>query len=377
MWQPSFGPGRKVVVGVAGRKLVIVESPAKIKSISAYLGPEFDVEASMGTSGTSRRPRRCRRRSRRVPFGKFGVDVDNDFEPYYIVDADKKKKKVAELKRLLKNADELYLATDEDRERGDRLAPCSRRSGRRSRSKRMVFNEITRDTPSNAPRQHPPDRYPRGRPGTRRIPSDRGSMAGRGEPVLWRARSARGLSAGRVQSVATRMVVERERERMAFRAASQLGRRADFATTAGEEFTARLTALDEHRVATGRDFDDRGVLTHAKAVQLDQAGARLVADSIAQVPVRVTSVQDKFYTRRPSAPFITSIAAGGGLPQTADVGQGVDARGAAALRERLHHLYAHRLHGCRAGRGSAARARRGRCMRGLRSRRTAPLPLPQ
>jgi len=290
-------------VGVAGRKLVIVESPAKIKSISAYLGPEFDVEASIGHIRDIPTPSEMPAEIKKGPFGKFGVDVDNDFEPYYIVDADKKKK-VAELKRLLKNADELYLATDEDRE-GEAIAwHLFEALEPKVPVKRMVFNEITRDAIQRAAANtRQIDTNLVDAQETRRI-LDR-LYGYEVSPVLWRKVRA-GLSAGRVQSVATRMVVERERERMAFRAASYWDVEADFATTAGEEFTARLTALDEHRVATGRDFDDRGVLTHAKAVQLDQAGARLVADGIAQVPVRVTSVQDKPYTRRPSAPFITS-----------------------------------------------------------------------
>ncbi len=292
-----------VWLSVAGRKLVIVESPAKIKSISAYLGPEYDVEASIGHIRDLPTPSELPADMKKGPFGKFGVDIDNDFEPYYIVDADKKKK-VAELKRLLKNADELYLATDEDRE-GEAIAWHLREALQpKVPVKRMVFNEITREAIQRAAANtRDIDANLVDAQETRRI-LDR-LYGYEVSPVLWRKVRA-GLSAGRVQSVATRMVVERERERMAFRAASYWDVEGEFATTAPAQFVARLTTLGGQRVATGRDFDDAGQLTSSKAVQLDEAGARAVAEGLSGGRLRVASVQEKPYTRRPSAPFITS-----------------------------------------------------------------------
>ncbi|GAA1780528.1 type I DNA topoisomerase [Nostocoides veronense] len=288
---------------MAGRKLVIVESPNKIKNISAYLGPDFDVEASVGHIRDIPTPSEMPAEMKKGPFGKFGVDIENDFAPYYIVDADKKKK-VAELKRLLKNADELYLATDEDRE-GEAIAwHLYEALQPKVPVKRMVFNEITREAIQRAvTNTREIDKDLVDAQETRRI-LDR-LYGYEVSPVLWRKVRA-GLSAGRVQSVATRMVVERERERMAFRSASYWDVEADFATAAPEVFGARLTAVDDRRVATGRDFGDDGNLNSQKVIHLDEAAARAIADGVRTAPVTVTSVQDKPYTRRPSAPFITS-----------------------------------------------------------------------
>ena len=289
--------------GVAGRKLVIVESPNKIKNISAYLGPDFDVEASVGHIRDIPTPSELPAEMKKGPFGKFGVDIDNDFAPYYIVDADKKKK-VAELKRLLKNADELYLATDEDRE-GEAIAwHLFEALQPKVPVKRMVFNEITREAIQRAvANTREIDKDLVDAQETRRI-LDR-LYGYEVSPVLWRKVRA-GLSAGRVQSVATRMVVERERERMAFRSASYWDVEADFVTAGTESFTARLSAIDDRRVATGRDFADDGRLTSNKAVHLDEAAAQAIAEGVRRAKIAVSSVQDKPYTRRPSAPFITS-----------------------------------------------------------------------
>ena len=289
--------------GVAGRKLVIVESPNKIKNISAYLGPDFEVEASVGHIRDIPTPSELPAEMKKGPFGKFGVDIDNDFAPYYIVDADKKKK-VAELKRLLKNADELYLATDEDRE-GEAIAwHLFEALQPKVPVKRMVFNEITREAIQRAvANTREIDKDLVDAQETRRI-LDR-LYGYEVSPVLWRKVRA-GLSAGRVQSDATRMVVERERERMAFRSASYWDVEADFVTAGTESFTARLSAIDDRRVATGRDFADDGRLTSNKAVHLDEAAAQAIAEGVRRAKIAVSSVQDKPYTRRPSAPFITS-----------------------------------------------------------------------
>ena len=200
----------------AGRKLVIVESPAKARTIAGYLGEGYDVEASVGHIRDLPQPSELPADMKKGPFGKFAVDVDNGFEPYYVVDADKKKK-VSELKKLLKDSDELFLATDEDRE-GEAIAwHLLQELKPKVPVKRMVFHEITREAIQRALEntRELDDRLVDAQE-TRRI-LDR--LYGYEVcPVLWR-KVRQGLSAGRVQSVATRLVVERERERMAFVAA--------------------------------------------------------------------------------------------------------------------------------------------------------------
>ncbi len=241
------------------------------------------------------------------PFGKFAVDVDHGFEPYYVVDPDKKKK-VADLKRALKDADELYLATDEDRE-GEAIAwHLLAELKPKVPVKRMVFHEITREAIQRAleATRDLDDRLVDAQE-TRRI-LDR-LYGYEVSPVLWR-KVRQGLSAGRVQSVATRMVVERERERMAFRAADYWDVTGVFAhagpTEQAGSFSARLVALGDARVATGRDFDDRGRLTGRGAVQLDEAAATALAAALPDASFAVPSLETKPYTRRPAAPFTTS-----------------------------------------------------------------------
>ncbi len=287
-----------------GRKLVIVESPAKAKTIGGYLGKDWDVEASVGHIRDIPTPSEMPAEIKKGPFGRFGVDVDKGFEAFYVVDADKKKK-VSELKRLLKGADELYLATDEDRE-GEAIAwHLLEVLQPKVPVKRMVFHEITKEAIQRAANStRDLDTALVDAQETRRI-LDR-LYGYEVSPVLWRKVKA-GLSAGRVQSVATRMVVERERERMAFVRASYWDVVGDFTPDgAGNQFQARLSAVDEARVATGRDFADDGTLKSKGVVHLDEATARSIATQVLEAQVRVTSVQEKPYTRRPSAPFTTS-----------------------------------------------------------------------
>src|SRR3954467_15495529 len=261
----------------AGRKLVIVESPAKARTIAGYLGQGFDVEASVGHIRDLPQPSELPADMKKGPFGKFAVDVDNGFTPYYVVDADKKKK-VSELKKLLKDSDELFLATDEDRE-GEAIAwHLLQELKPKVPVKRMVFHEITREAIERAlaNTRELDDRLVDAQE-TRRI-LDR-LYGYEGSPVLWR-KVRQGLSAGRVQSVATRLVVERERERMAFVAADYWDITGTFAVADADQpvFPARLTALDGHRVASGRDFDDRGVLRSAETTHLtEEAATALVA----------------------------------------------------------------------------------------------------
>ena len=287
------------------RKLVIVESPAKARTIAGYLGSGYEVEASVGHIRDLPQPSELPADMKKGPFGKFAVDVHNGFEPYYVVDADKKKK-VAELKRLLKDSDELYLATDEDRE-GEAIAwHLLQELKPKVPVKRMVFHEITPEAIARAlENTRDLDNRLVDAQETRRI-LDR-LYGYEVSPVLWR-KVRQGLSAGRVQSVATRLVVERERERMAFRTADYWDVKAQFATDdAGEPaFGARLATLDGARVATGRDFDDQGVLTTRSAVHLDEDAARVLVTALEGADFAVRSLETKPYTRRPAAPFTTS-----------------------------------------------------------------------
>ena len=314
---------------LAGRKLVIVESPAKARTIAGYLGPDWDVEASVGHIRDIPTPSEMPAEMKKGPFGRFGVNIDADFEPFYVVDADKKKK-VRELKALLKGADELYLATDEDRE-GEAIAWHLLETLQPTVPvKRMVFHEITKEAIQRAANTtRDVDTHLVDAQETRRI-LDR-LYGYEVSPVLWRKVKA-GLSAGRVQSVATRLVVERERERMAFRSASYWDVEADVTPdTEANLFTARLTGVDGNRVATGRDFADDGTLTNAKAVQVDESAARGIADALTASDVVVTEVSEKPSTRRPSAPFTTST-----LQQEASRKLRLNSRNAMRVAQRLY-----------------------------------------
>ncbi|MDQ1619462.1 MAG: topoisomerase [Actinomycetota bacterium] len=289
-----------------GRRLVIVESQTKAKTIEGYLGAGYDVHASVGHIRDLPTPSELPAAEKKGRFGKFAVDVNADFEPYYVVDADKKKK-VSELKRALKGADELFLATDEDRE-GEAIAwHLLQVLEPKVPVRRMVFHEITRDAIRQAVEQtRDLDLDLVDAQETRRI-LDR-LYGYEVSPVLWR-KVRQGLSAGRVQSVATRLVVERERERIAFRAASYWDIEATLATAndARSRFDARLVEVDGRRVATGRDFGRDGKpLARFDGVQLDEADARGLATALENTPFAVRSVEDKPYTRRPAAPFMTS-----------------------------------------------------------------------
>jgi DNA topoisomerase-1 len=282
------------------KKLVIVESPAKAKTIAGYLGPEFDVESSVGhirdlPQNAAEIPAKYKSES----WARLGVDVDNDFQPLYVVDS-RKKKVVADLKAKLKQADELLLATDEDRE-GEAIAWHLREVLEpKVPVRRMVFHEITRPAIERALAEtRDIDDCLVDAQETRRI-LDR-LYGYEVSPVLWR-KIMQGLSAGRVQSVATRLVVERERDRMLFVAADYW----DIVATFDPGFDARLAAVDGRRVAHGRDFDQRGRLRTADAVQLTEADARALAAALEDAAYEVVSVEEKPYTRRPAAPFMTS-----------------------------------------------------------------------
>ncbi|MDQ3672195.1 MAG: type I DNA topoisomerase [Actinomycetota bacterium] len=283
-----------------GKRLVIVESPAKARTIAGYLGKEFAVESSIGhirdlPDRASDVPEAQRKR-----FGALGVDVDKGFEPYYVVDA-KKKKVVTELKKHLKDADELLLATDEDRE-GEAIAwHLAEVLKPKVPVRRMVFHEITREAIARALEDtRPIDQRLVDAQETRRI-LDR--LYGYGvSPVLWK-KVTRGLSAGRVQSVATRLVVQRERERIVFVSAEYWDLAASFDPGS---FDARLVTVDGQRVAAGRDFAPDATLREEKLVRLDEEQARGLVERLRDSAFSVRTSEEKPYRRRPAAPFRTA-----------------------------------------------------------------------
>jgi DNA topoisomerase-1 len=289
--------------------LVIVESPAKAKTIAKFLGDDYVVESSIGHI------RDLPVNAAAVPaaykgekWASLGVDVENDFKPLYVV-SDDKKDQVRNLKKLLKNASELYLATDEDRE-GEAIAwHLLEVLNPKVPVRRMVFHEITKSAIQEAidnPREL--DRRLVDAQEARRI-LDRlyGYTV---SPVLW-MKILRGLSAGRVQSVATRIVVERERERMKFVAAEYWDLNASFNRSDADDktkgaFGAKLLEVDNARVVSGKDFADTGELKNDGLVLLDAESSVVLADAIRDTNFEVRSVEPKPYRRRPAAPFITS-----------------------------------------------------------------------
>jgi len=293
-----------------GRRLVIVESPTKASKIAGFLGDGYIVESSRGhvrdlPTGAAEVPAKYKGEK----WARTGVDVDNGFEALYVVNPDKRAT-LRSLKDALSGADELLLATDGDRE-GEAIAwHLLQELKPKVPARRMVFHEITPTAIAEAvanPRDLDSDLVDAQE--TRRI-LDR-LYGYEVSPVLWKKVMPR-LSAGRVQSVATRLVVDRERERMAFRPASFWD--LDAVLDAGEEaepplFPARLTRVGERRVAQGRDFDSRGNLTERGAealLHLDQAQAEDLAAALRTAAYRVRSVESKPYTRRPYAPFRTT-----------------------------------------------------------------------
>jgi DNA topoisomerase-1 len=302
----SNGTKKNGSAGAEPRRLVIVESPAKARKIATYLGRNFVVESSRGhIRDLPRKAAEVPAKYRGESWSNLGVNVDNGFEPIYIVTPDKKST-VTELKEALKTVDELYLATDGDRE-GEAIAwhllealkptvPVSR----------MVFHEITESAiRAAAQNTRPLDQDLVDAQETRRI-LDR-LYGYEVSPVLWK-KITRGLSAGRVQSVATRIVVDRERERMKFVPASYWDISAKLDAGAEAEprnFGARLVSVDGNKLATGRDFGPDGQLKN-NVLRLDEADARRLADALTGSEMRVASVEEKPYTRRPYPPFMTS-----------------------------------------------------------------------
>lgn len=318
-----------------GRRLVIVESPAKAKTIKGYLGPGYVVEASVGhirdlPNGAAEVPARYKGE----PWARLGVNVDADFQPIYVVNSDKKDQ-VKKLKELLAESDELFLATDEDRE-GEAIAWHLQEILKpKVPVHRMVFHEITKDAIRDAvanPREL--NKKLVDAQETRRI-LDR-LYGYEVSPVLWKKVMPR-LSAGRVQSVATRLVVERERERIAFRSAEYWDLTGTFATgRAGDAsdpgtLAARLTTVDGRRVAQGRDFGSDGRLKSDQVLHLDEANARALAAALEESAFSVRSVESKPYRRSPYAPFRTTT-----MQQEASRKLGLGAKATMQVAQKLY-----------------------------------------
>ena len=325
-----------------GRRLVIVESPAKARTIAGYLGKDYVVESSIGhIRDMPDKAAEIPAKYRGEPWARLGVNVDADFEPLYVVNSDKRQQ-VSKLKNLLKDADELLLATDEDRE-GEAIAwHLLEELKPKVPARRMVFHEITPEAIAQAvahPREMDEglvEAYQ-----TRRV-LDR-LYGYEVSPVLWKKVMPQ-LSAGRVQSVAVRLVVDRERERIAFRAARYWDLEAVFAKVRTEEgdaadvssFPAALVSVDGRRVAQGRDFSSTGELKTGDQrtqdlLHLDGEAAAGLADRLGDASFSVSSVERKPYRRSPYAPFRTTT-----LQQEASRKLGFSSKYAMSVAQRLY-----------------------------------------
>ncbi|WP_309065396.1 type I DNA topoisomerase [Microbacterium sp.] len=309
-----------------GKKLVIVESPTKMRSIQGYLGDDYEVLSSVGHIRDLADKKDIPAKDKPA-YGKYSIDVENDFDPYYVV-SDRKTKTVAELKRALKSASEVLLATDEDRE-GEAIAWHLLETLKpKVPVKRMVFHEITKDA-IRAAVQHTRDLDLAlvDAQETRRI-LDR-LYGWDVSPVLW-YKVKTGLSAGRVQSAATRMIVDRERERMAFVSAEYWDVEAT-ARAAGQGFRVRLVRVDGGQLARGTDFDDAGKLKKAVVVLTEEEAAALAAAVESAGTATVTKVEAKPGTRSPYAPFTTST-----MQQEAGRKLSMSAKQAMSVAQRLY-----------------------------------------
>ncbi len=313
-----------------GKSLVIVESPAKARTISRYLGPQYTIEASIGhirdlPEGAKEVPAQYKDQK----WASLGVNVDEGFEPIYVVPRGKSKR-VQELKKALKDAKQLYLATDEDRE-GEAISwHLCQVLQPRVPVQRLVFHEITKEAILNAlsnPRDIDEDLVKAQE--TRRI-VDR-LFGYEVSPLLWRKVRPK-LSAGRVQSVAVRLIVERERQRMVFRSATYWDLLATLAKAGSESFEAELVSVGGRRIPTSRDFDPAtGKLKDPALLLLDQPAADELLARLRQAEFRVAGVEDKPYTTRPYPPFTTST-----LQQEANRKLGFTARYTMQLAQGLY-----------------------------------------
>ena len=310
-------------IRVMSSALVIVESPAKARTISGYLGDDYIVESSIGhIRDLPKTAAEIPASYKGEPWARLGIDVDNDFKAIYVVDKDKRKH-INSLKKLASSVDTIYLATDEDREGEaiawhllEELSPPTN-----VEVKRMVFHEITESAILNAV-EEPRDidiRLVEAQEARRMLDRLYGFEV---SPVLWKKIKPK-LSAGRVQSVAVRIVVDRERERMQFVSAGYWSVEATLAaggggsagqSSPGGAFEASVTEFDGKRIAVGKDFNDKGELakgqkpgdSSASLIVLDEAAARRLSESLQGQQAEVSDKTVKPYTRRPFPPFITS-----------------------------------------------------------------------
>ena len=287
------------------KPLVIVESPAKARTLSRFLGKDYRIEASYGhirdlPESASEVPAAIKGKA----WGRLGVDTDGDFTPYYVVSSDKKKH-VQVLKEAVKDASEVILATDPDREGESISWHLAQILKPKVPVRRIHFHEITEEAIRSALAHAPEDvneNLVRAQESRRILDRLYGYTL---SPVLWK-KVQTGLSAGRVQSVAVRLIVEREEERLAFVKAGFWDLEA-LLKSGASEFGATLVKVDERRVATGKDFNDKGQLTSQTVTRLDEKTATSLADGLKRgMPWTVTSVEEKPATQRPSAPFTTS-----------------------------------------------------------------------
>jgi DNA topoisomerase-1 len=320
-----------------GTKLVIVESPSKARTIAGYLGQGYVVESSVGhirdmPDSAAEIPAKYRGE----PWARLGVNVDDNFEPLFVVHSDKRQQ-VSKLKSLLKDADELLLATDEDRE-GEAIAWHLLQELKPTvPTSRMVFHEITPEAIARAIAN--PQELDQGKVDAYQARRVLDRLYGyEVSPVLWKKVMPK-LSAGRVQSVATRLIVDKERERIAFRAAAYSDLEAEFATkdhgkpdiTDPTSFTANLVSLDGKRVAQGRDFTSVGELRGTDVLHLDAAAAAALAERLENAAFSVASVERKPYRRSPYAPFRTTT-----LQQEASRKLGFSAKHTMSVAQRLY-----------------------------------------
>src|SRR3970040_1370508 len=290
---------------MAGKPLVIVESPAKAKTLGRFLGNKYRVEASYGhirdlPESAADVPKEIKAKD----WGRLGVDVEQEFTPYYVVPGDKRKQ-VAHLKTAVKDASELLLATDPDREGESISWHLTQVLKPKIPVRRIVFHEITEDAVQEA-LEHPSEvneNLVRAQESRRILDRLYGYTL---SPVLWK-KVQTGLSAGRVQSVAVRLIVEREEERRAFRSAVYWDLEARLKGE-GREFVATLVRINDQRIATGKDFDAQtGALKNQGVRLLDEAATNQLVEAIrAHVPWTVSSVEQKPGVERPAPPFTTS-----------------------------------------------------------------------
>src|SRR5438105_6900957 len=285
------------------KTLVIVESPAKARTIERILKEGYEVRASYGhvrdlPESADEIPEEIKKKK----WGRLGVDTDGNFTPYYVVPNDKRKY-VQALKAALKGASQVYLATDPDRE-GESISWHLKEILKpKVPVKRIVFHEITEEAIREAVKgaQEVDENLVRAQESRRILDRLYGYTI---SPVLWK-KVQTGLSAGRVQSVAVRLIVDREEERLAFRPATYWDLEARLSGE-GREFVATLARIGEARVATGKDFDSKGALTGRGARVLSEPDARALVDALwKNIPWTVTAVDERPGVERPAPPFTT------------------------------------------------------------------------